>query len=188
MLPGLSRQCRGQFLPLQTVRQAWHCRTREANVRVGGIKLAVVSGGGFDLGWLESNNLRQVIAPATSTTHDVVLLGPNHAVVPLRNQLFNPLRERSDALNFRLAVRPIRILNSQEHWHIVIAVADVAVVSARCEVRNAVAENGKVRVSPVIHHQRLTGGGIDHLGNRLRIDTRQRAAYKVGKPSDRGES
>ena len=57
MLPGLSRQCRGQFLPLQTVRQAWHCRTREANVRVGGVEVSVVTGGGFDLLLIERYNL-----------------------------------------------------------------------------------------------------------------------------------
>ena len=38
-------------------RQAWCCRTREANVGVGRIKLAVVAGGGFDLLLVKRYNL-----------------------------------------------------------------------------------------------------------------------------------
>ena len=39
-------------------RQAWCCcRTREANVGVGGVEVAVVAGGGFDLLLIERYNL-----------------------------------------------------------------------------------------------------------------------------------
>ena len=58
-------------------RQAWCCRTREANVWVGGVEVAIVSGGGFKLIGLKRNPCNLTITFINLDSIESSVLGGN---------------------------------------------------------------------------------------------------------------